>query len=116
MNLEFVADANLSLKLAIWLNEQGYKATHVHSLGLDGSSDSGIWEFARSNNAIIVSKDQDFFNRLVLNIPPRLVWVKWGNVSRKTLFQKIEAALPEIVAALESGEWLVELRDKDIAS
>lgn len=112
MKLEFIVDSNLPIKLAIWLKKQGYEAIHAHSLGLDGTSDAGIWEYARRKNAVIVSKDQDFYNRIVPELPPRLVWVKWGNVSRTILFQKIEVALPQIVDAFESGEWLVELQDK----
>jgi predicted nuclease of predicted toxin-antitoxin system len=39
-----------------------------------------IWDFARENEFVIVSKDTDFQQRsLVLGTPPKVVWLRVGN-------------------------------------
>jgi len=51
-------------------------------LGLETSSDTEIWEYAKSNDYIIVSKDSDFHQRsFVLGFPPKVIWIQKGNCS-----------------------------------
>ena len=46
------------------------------------SSDTDIWEFAKSNDYIIVSKDSDFHQRsFVIGFPPKVIWIQKGNCS-----------------------------------
>jgi predicted nuclease of predicted toxin-antitoxin system len=40
---------------------------------------------------------------------PAIVWVRLGNTTKNTLLRVMTAALPQIVAALESGEVVVEV-------
>lgn len=40
---------------------------------------------------------------------PPVVWLRVGNTMRDLLLRIVSAALPDIVAALESGETLVEV-------
>jgi predicted nuclease of predicted toxin-antitoxin system len=42
--------------------------------------DAAIWEYARSNGYVIVSKDSDFHQLAFLKgAPPNVVWVQRGN-------------------------------------
>jgi predicted nuclease of predicted toxin-antitoxin system len=46
-------------------------------------SDSQIWDFARRNDLVIVSKDADFSDRIITSSPPpRVVHLRFGNLRR----------------------------------
>jgi hypothetical protein len=43
-------------------------------------------------------------------IGPQVVLIKFGNTRKQVLLSRFAAALPAIIAALESGEHLIEVR------
>jgi predicted nuclease of predicted toxin-antitoxin system len=97
--------------LTYWIREQGVAATHVDFEGLKNTQDKNIWAWAAENDAIVISKDSDFFNRIEPGVPPRLIWVRWGNVRKVTLIDRLNSLWPNIVESFEAGEWFVELND-----
>jgi predicted nuclease of predicted toxin-antitoxin system len=109
--LNFLIDAQLPPALARWISEKGHGAKHVFDLDLHTSADSVIWEEARKANSAIISKDEDFVDRWLLqpNEVP-LIWVRRGNCSNQALLGWIEPLWPQIVARLENGEKLIEIR------
>jgi predicted nuclease of predicted toxin-antitoxin system len=53
---------------------------HVKTLGLINTDDALIWEFAKFNNLVIVSKDSDFHQRsLLYGHPPKFIYLRIGN-------------------------------------
>lgn len=56
----YLIDNQLPASLAKHLETHGLEAVHVSSCGLDCSTDREIWAYAKNNNCIIVSKDEDF--------------------------------------------------------
>jgi predicted nuclease of predicted toxin-antitoxin system len=78
-------------------------------LCLATASDEAIRSYAAKTNAVIVTKDEDFADRRVLQEGPAVVWVRIGNTRRAELLRRIEADFSAIVAALERGEVLVEI-------
>ena len=59
--MRFLIDAQLPPALASWIESRGYIAEHVHDFTPVGASDRAIWEYAGLSNAVIVTKDEDFF-------------------------------------------------------
>jgi predicted nuclease of predicted toxin-antitoxin system len=53
-------DENLAPRLANALSGVYPGSLHVTHCGLRGASDIEIWEYARDNGFVIVSKDSDF--------------------------------------------------------
>ena len=44
-----------------------------------------IWEYAKNNGFVIVSKDSDFQQRsLLYGSPPKFIWLRVGNCTVKT--------------------------------
>lgn len=43
-------------------------------------------------------------------LPARRIWIRIGNVTNAALWRVQEPTLPQIVAALEAGERIVEIR------
>jgi predicted nuclease of predicted toxin-antitoxin system len=105
----FIVDENLPPHLAYWLKDKGQVATHVEHESLGNGPDANIWKWAAERDAIVISKDEDFHNRVVVGRPPRLIWIRWGNVRKKPLIEKLELLWPEIVASFLEGEWELEL-------
>lgn len=65
--MRFLVDAQLPPALARWIESEGYPAEHVFdALGVD-VSDEVIWEYASGIEAIILSKDEDFFTLRTLH-------------------------------------------------
>jgi predicted nuclease of predicted toxin-antitoxin system len=109
--LRFLVDAQLPPGLADYLREVGHEADHVNRIGLGASADREIWAHACHIGAALITKDADFLGLACGKEPNApVVWVRLGNVSNANLRHVFMAALPELVAALNAGERIVELR------
>jgi len=109
--VNFLIDSQLPSALARWISAQGHKATHVADLGMLADDDSKIWRRAQKENAVIISKDEDFADRWVLSDEGVvLVWIRKGNCSNRALLSWLEPLWPDVLRRLEQGERLIELR------
>jgi predicted nuclease of predicted toxin-antitoxin system len=71
--VNFLVDAQLPPALARWISSQGHHATHIFDIGLQAADDTVIWERARSDKTVIISKDEDFVDHRFL-APRRCNW------------------------------------------
>lgn len=70
-----------------------------------------IWLRAQSEQAAIISKDEDFVDHWLLSDKPAaLLWIRKGNCSNRALLAWFEPLWPEAVRRLEQGEKFIELR------
>lgn len=66
-----------------------------------------------SSVAIIVTKDEDFARRRVLaDDGPQVVWLRIGNTRRQALLSWFAGMFPRVIAALDHGWTLVEVRSR----
>jgi predicted nuclease of predicted toxin-antitoxin system len=106
--VRFVVDAQLPPRLARRLVELGHEAQHVADLDLLSASDRRIWNQAADTGAVLITKDADFgVLRALHSGGPAVVWVRLGNTTSRVLIDRIEAALPHLLAALNRGEQVV---------
>lgn len=109
--MNFFIDAQLPPALAHRITSQGHHAAHVFELGLQAADDGPIWEHARNENSVAVSKDEDFVDRWLLSDKPvALVWIRKGNCSNRALLEWLEPLWRDTVQRLEQGERFIELR------
>jgi len=55
---------------------------HIRDVGLRDEADGVIWQFAKTNDFVIVSKDSDFQQCSLLHgSPPKFIWVRLDNCS-----------------------------------
>jgi len=55
---------------------------HVQDVGMKATIDPIVWDYAKDNNLMIVSKDVDMHDlSLVLGNPPKVIWLRLGNCS-----------------------------------
>lgn len=108
--MRFLVDALLPPALARWLEQAGHEAWHVADVGLLSSPDSEVWAFAESRRAVVVTKDQDFFELAAWRAQgPQVLWVRIGNCTRAELIRAFECVLLAAVRALQAGEQIVEI-------
>src|SRR2546423_15076214 len=80
--MRLLFDENLSHKMGRLLADLFPDSVHVREVGLKAADDPLVWEYAKSNDLMIVSKDSDMHQRsFVLGYPPKVVWVRLGNCS-----------------------------------
>lgn len=103
MNLLF--DQNISPKIVKQLVDIFPEAKHVRQVGLEDASDSKIFEFAKKNNYAIVTFDSDYVDlNVVRGIPPKIIWLKTGNLTTKSVAKLLNKNITLIKRFLESGQ------------
>ena len=84
--MKILFDQNISFRIIKNLKEVWPEAKQVRELGLENKTDREIWNFARENGFAIVTFDSDFFDLSNLfGIPPKIIWLRFGNRNTKAL-------------------------------
>ncbi len=97
--MKLLFDENLSPKLPQRLADLLPNSLHVRDVGMKATIDPIVWDYAKENNLMIVSKDADMHDlSLVLGNPPKVIWLRLGNCST----QQVENLLRRDLAAIES--------------
>lgn len=79
-------DQMLPARLATALADRLGEIRHVRPLGLATATDAEVFAYARDHGLTIVTKDADFQGLLAVNgPPPRVVWLRVGNVTTASL-------------------------------
>jgi predicted nuclease of predicted toxin-antitoxin system len=109
--VRFLVDHQLPAALARFLEARGHVARHVIEVSLETATDRQIFGYAKANDFVVVSKDQDFLELATryADSPP-LVWVRLGNCRKVALVAGFDAVLMKLVEALEAGEKVIEVR------
>ena len=103
--MKLLFDQNLSHKLARRLADLFPDSTHVREIGLKEAEDPAVWEYAKQQGFMIVSKDSDFHQRsFVFGFPPKVVWIRLGNCTTAEVEQVIRKNFNSIKAFAEDEE------------
>src|ERR1035437_3618182 len=80
--MKLLLDQNLSPRLVRLLQDDFPGSIHVSEIGMAESNDRLIWQFAREQDYLIVTRDSDFMEMsMMLGFPPKVVWIRRGNCS-----------------------------------
>lgn len=95
-------DAQLPPTLANWLSATfGSEATALRDLSPQDAQDIEFFEAARTENAVIMTKDSDFIDLVCrLGVPPQILWLTYGNVTNRNLRKLLTATLPDVLEQL----------------
>ena len=100
-------DENLPFVLGQRLGGDYLHATQIEAQ----ASDTLLWDYAREHDLYVVTRDTDFFDRLLIHgPPPKVVWVRLGNVQKQELLRLLEERWPTILQRLERSD-LIEVYD-----
>ena len=103
--MKLLFDQNLSHKLARRLADLFPDSTHVREVGLKEAEDPMVWEYAKQQSFLIVSKAADFHQRsFVFGFPPKVVGIRLGNCTTAEVEQVIRKNFASIKAFAEDEE------------
>ncbi|HMY68551.1 MAG TPA: DUF5615 family PIN-like protein [Leptospiraceae bacterium] len=78
--MKLLFDCNLSHKLPARLADLYPGSTHPRIYGNETDGDEVIWLYAKENDFIIVTRDDDFHHlSSVYGSPPKLIWIRHSN-------------------------------------
>jgi predicted nuclease of predicted toxin-antitoxin system len=107
--VKWLVDAQLPPSLCDWVRERNDDAIHVSEIS-DGLSlqDETIWNLAKREEFVIISKDRDFFERsIVFGSPPQVVHLDVGNCSNEKLYSLLHQHWGEIRYAIRKEKSLI---------
>ena len=97
--MKLLLDNNLSPRLVSLLAGQFSTILHVRALNLASAVDRQVWDYARTNDYVIVSKDADFHQMSFLfGAPPKVIWIRRGNCTTDELAKLLQDRISEILA------------------
>ena len=81
------------------------------ALGLDCATDAEIWNYAKANSFVLITKDEDFSRRASQpNATVQVVWVRLGNCRKAVLLSVFDSVFLQLEASLQAGDHLIEIR------
>lgn len=99
--MKLLLDENLSRRIVPLLQSDYPASSQVALLHLDTTTDREIWEYARANDFVIVTRDSDFHElSLLYGSPPKVIWLKTGNQSKASTLHTLIGRKEEISMAL----------------
>jgi predicted nuclease of predicted toxin-antitoxin system len=103
--LKLLFDQNISSKIVPLVQSNFPGAQQVVQVGLENASDLAIFEFAKTNQFIIVTFDSDFVDlSLVRGTPPKIIWLRTGNLTTKSISELLDNNANNILHFIESEE------------
>jgi predicted nuclease of predicted toxin-antitoxin system len=110
--MKLLFDQNLSPRLAGRLADLFPESAHVSHYELGNVEDVEVWDFARTNGFVVVTKDSDFSEICTMyGSPPKLLWLRIGNCTTRQIENLLRSS-DEAIQQLESQEdsFILELR------
>jgi predicted nuclease of predicted toxin-antitoxin system len=102
--VKLLLDENLSDRIIHRIVDLYPDSEHVKRLGLINADDAMIWEYAKANDFVIVSKDSDFHQRsLLYGHPPKFIYLRVGHCPTSKITQILRDNLNTIIQ-FESSE------------
>lgn len=100
--MKLLLDENLSRRLLPFLQHDYPGSSQVVLLGMESASDKEVWQKAREDGYVIVTRDADFQElSLVWGQPPKVIRLKTLNQSRaatlKVLIDNRDAIIESLV-------------------
>ena len=85
-----------------------------HALDLCGNpTDSELWLHAKSRQLVIVTKDADFSDRVLVSTPPPwIVHLRFGNMRREEFHRFLASAWPRIESLLPANKLVCVYADR----
>jgi len=109
--MKVLIDENLSRFLADLLADVLPEITHVSELSLESKDDNTVFAVARNRGFdVVLTKDSDFVENVGrMGSPPKVIWVRLGNVSTSSVAKALRQALPQIVSFHNSDHLILEI-------
>jgi predicted nuclease of predicted toxin-antitoxin system len=113
--MKFLVDAQLSYRLAKFIQSKGHEVIHTDAMpNRERSSDREIRVLARLEGRILLTKDKDFqATHLLSKDPKQLILISTGNLVNRELIALFEANWAAIESLLGEFDFL-ELTNSEL--
>ena len=113
--MKFLIDAQLPRRLAIFLRQAGYEATHTLDLPEGNrTTDRTLITLSFVTESIVVTKDSDFVESFVLRSEPwKLLLISTGNIRNDELFTLFQINTHQVAEAFNTYSF-VELNQTSL--
>ncbi len=103
--MKLLLDENISHRITKHLSKEFPDSKHVVDISNERIFDLQIWEFAKENDFVIVTYDEDFYEwQLMRGYPPKIVWLRFGNAKNDLIIKKIIDHSESIKKLAEDGD------------
>ena len=106
--MKLLLDANVSWRLIPVLKEQFGECIHVDDIPelVFPAKDTKIWQYAKDNGYTVITRDNDFNELIAIKgFPPKIIWLRTGNCSRKYTADLLIRSKQAIMELLDSAEY-----------
>lgn len=109
--MKLLLDESLSRRLVPALQERFPGSSQVALLGLEQADDLELWEYARQQGFVLVSKDEDFKDLQTLHgSPPKVVLLRLGNCTNQQVLEALLRSADRVIDLLQQdGVGVVEV-------
>lgn len=114
--MKFLVDAQLPVRLAQFLQANGYDTLHTRDLPLqNATSDTEINNIAIVQERVVITKDSDFVDSfMTIQKPSKLLLISTGNISNSELEQIFKNNLSTLVDLLQNNHYVEINRERII--
>lgn len=103
--MKLLLDENLSRRIVPFLQDLYPGSTQVALIGLEQAEDRIIWNYAKDNGYVIVSRDADFEElSTFLGQPPQVIWLRVSNQSKAAILNLLVSNQRAILSALQDEQ------------
>jgi predicted nuclease of predicted toxin-antitoxin system len=103
--MKLLLDENLSRRLVPFLQHDYPGSNQIALLGMASASDKAVWQLAKDDGYVIVTRDADFQElSLVWGQPPKVIRLKTFNQSRAATLKVLLEGKEAIFEALITQE------------
>ena len=100
--MKLLLDENLSRRLVPFLQHDFSGTTQVVLLGMESASDKEVWQRAKDEGYVVVTRDADFQElSLVWGAPPQVIRLRTPNQTRAAVLKLLLDNKAAIASALE---------------
>ena len=103
--MRLLFDQNLSRYLKRHLRDFYPDWSHVWDVELNSTPDPVVWEYAKSHDSVLVTKDSDFMRlSATLGHPPKVIWLRLDNSTTADVAALLRNRYDDVLAFCQDDE------------
>ena len=101
----FLLDQNIPPGLIRRVEHVFNNMKYAEDCGLHNATDTDIWKYAQVHQMSIITRDKDFFDLCTLRgFPPKIIWIRLGNIKTQMMAESLIAHQPQIEKFLQNPD------------
>jgi len=88
--MKLLLDENISYRALKYIDSHFPGSVHVSNIKKGRITDREIWDYAKRNDFVITTYDEDFYEwQQLRDFPPFIIWLRFGNASTRYIAGKL---------------------------